>query len=732
MHSSFLKGLKSYILSISHAYAVVLFAESRWLGLLLLIATMLSPIVGLSGLLGVLSALLISRIAGFDVWDSKSGILAFNSLLVCLAFGYYIPVNWMAQHTLLYLALIVLISVSTFILYLILNWFLNLWMHLPSMSLSFSLIAITLWLFLAHKGIFSTLMEHKALLTNYDPVLPDFLNGYFHSMGSLLFMPYTLAGILVTVALLLSTRIGFILSIIGYSVSFILLKVFNIHVIDGISYHGFNLILVFVAMGGIFLLPGLSAWFYALIAAIVAFFITIVMPQLNPAYSPPVFALPFNLTVIFFVFALRLRLYNTHPYVNDWGVTTPEKSLEFYLTRLKRFTRIGVPQFSLPVNGEWLVTQGFHGAVTHKFEWAYAWDLEIQDQQGKRWLDNELSINDYYSFGKPVMASADGTVVKVQDGIADNAIDAINTRDNWGNYISISHGYGLYTFYAHLKLNSVTVKPGDIVRKGDKIGFVGNSGRSPRPHIHFQVQMGIEAGSKTRLSHIVNYRIQTRPNNYEFIGSGVPKEGQFISSLLSSSNLQEMMHMQFGQSHKFDVTTKHGTFKEEWMIDLDFLGAFRAYSSKGTVLEFSTYNGVYNALSIQRRRLNSLFAFAILLSRLPYAESQNLEWKDTPSLSVVLNGFFRNIFLILAPVFSLFRFTTSTQMLEKDKIVYLKSITKLKILGLTIRNWSGQIELEPGKGIRQIRLDINGKNVLEASSSDEIKYNQTGDTKCIK
>jgi urea transporter len=694
-----------------------LFGESRWLGLLLLTATMLSPIVGLSGLIGVLSALLISRLAGFDVWDSKSGILAFNSLLICLAFSYYIPVNWMAQHIILYIALLVLISTSTFILYIILNWILSSRLHMSSMSLSFSVVAISLWLFLAHKGVFASVSEHKVLLTYYDPILPAFLKGYFHAMGSLFFMPYTIAGLFVTIALVLSTRIGFILSLIGWSVSYVLLGMFHIQVIDGISYQGFNLILVFLAMGGIFLLPGISAWFYALIAAIVAFFITIVMPQLNPAYSPPVFALPFNLSVIFFVFALRLRLNNSHPYVNDWSITTPEKNLEFYLSRMKRFSRVGVPQFSLPVNGEWLVTQGFHGALTHKYEWAYAWDLEIQNQQGKRWRDNELSVSDYFAFGKPVMVTADGTVVKVVDSIEDNVVDSINTKYNWGNYVSVSHGYGLYSLYAHLKHNSISVKPGEYIRKGDKIGLVGNSGRSPRPHLHFHVQLGIEAGSKTKLVNIVNYKVQTRPNNYEFVGCDIPKEGQFISSIQVSSNLQEQMHLQLGQTQKFDVKTKNGIFQEDWIVDLDFLGAFRIYSSTGTVLEFSVFNGVYNALNIRKRKLNSLFAFAILLSRLPDAESQNIEWKDTPSLSVILNDIFRNLYLIIAPIFSCFKFTTETQMVYKDRIHYLKSATKLKVLGLTIRKWSGQVEIEQKKGIRLIKLDINDKNVLEAKAS---------------
>jgi murein DD-endopeptidase MepM/ murein hydrolase activator NlpD len=63
----------------------------------------------------------------------------------------------------------------------------------------------------------------------------------------------------------------------------------------------------------------------------------------------------------------------------------------------------------------------------------------------------------------------------------------------YGNYIRIDHGHGLRTAYAHL-LN-YKVKPGQRVRKGQVIGWVGNTGLSSQPHLHFEV---------IRRSHFVN------------------------------------------------------------------------------------------------------------------------------------------------------------------------------------------------------------------------------------
>jgi len=76
--------------------------------------------------------------------------------------------------------------------------------------------------------------------------------------------------------------------------------------------------------------------------------------------------------------------------------------------------------------------------------------------------------------GTPIYASGDG-VVKRADGRA----------SGYGNHIRIDHGYDYVSLYAHLYKYNVNV--GQKVRRGDLIGYVGSSGRSVGPHLHYEV-----------------------------------------------------------------------------------------------------------------------------------------------------------------------------------------------------------------------------------------------------
>jgi len=76
--------------------------------------------------------------------------------------------------------------------------------------------------------------------------------------------------------------------------------------------------------------------------------------------------------------------------------------------------------------------------------------------------------------GTPVYASGDGRVIK-----------ADNTVSGYGKHIKIDHGYGYESLYAHLyKYN---VRRGEKVKRGDLIGFVGSTGRSQAPHLHYEI-----------------------------------------------------------------------------------------------------------------------------------------------------------------------------------------------------------------------------------------------------
>ena len=76
--------------------------------------------------------------------------------------------------------------------------------------------------------------------------------------------------------------------------------------------------------------------------------------------------------------------------------------------------------------------------------------------------------------GTPVFASGNGVVLR-----------ADNTAAGYGNHIVIDHGFGYESLYAHLFKYNVRV--GQKVKRGDLIGFVGSTGRSEAPHLHYEI-----------------------------------------------------------------------------------------------------------------------------------------------------------------------------------------------------------------------------------------------------
>lgn len=76
--------------------------------------------------------------------------------------------------------------------------------------------------------------------------------------------------------------------------------------------------------------------------------------------------------------------------------------------------------------------------------------------------------------GTPVFATGDGLVMR-----------ADNTASGYGNHIVINHGFGYETLYGHL--SKYKVKKGQRVKRGDIIGYVGSTGRSEAPHLHYEV-----------------------------------------------------------------------------------------------------------------------------------------------------------------------------------------------------------------------------------------------------
>ena len=101
------------------------------------------------------------------------------------------------------------------------------------------------------------------------------------------------------------------------------------------------------------------------------------------------------------------------------------------------------------------------------------WGMRTNPVTGVYMLHDGFDISGYGVNGKPIVAAYSGTVILSQ------------YYWGYGNCVQISHGSGVVTLYAHC--SSLAVKVGDVVQAGQVIGYVGSTGNSTGPHLHFSL-----------------------------------------------------------------------------------------------------------------------------------------------------------------------------------------------------------------------------------------------------
>jgi hypothetical protein len=158
-------------------------------------------------------------------------------------------------------------------------------------------------------------------------------------------------------------------------------------------------------------------------------------------------------------------------------------------------------ELHFPLEGAWWTIQASDWSDHHKIEpysQTYALDFVRLGMDNEFFHDRGLELEDHYSWDAPVFAAAGGKVAHVCYDMPDlkpgAAPDLRMFRDDprriLGNAVAISHANGEFSYYAHLQQASLTVNEGQMVRRGQLLGRVGNSGQSPGPHLHFHLMEG--------------------------------------------------------------------------------------------------------------------------------------------------------------------------------------------------------------------------------------------------
>lgn len=170
-----------------------------------------------------------------------------------------------------------------------------------------------------------------------------------------------------------------------------------------------------------------------------------------------------------------------------------------------------------PLKGAWWAIQAGDWSDQHKmevFSQSYAIDFVKLGQDNRYFSGEGLKLIDHYSWEEPVYATAGGKIAYLRYDMPDLLPGTIpdphmfqdDPRRLLGNCIALSHGNGEFSFFGHLKQASLQVNQDQLVKRGTLLGYVGNSGHTPGPHLHFQLMEGpnpfIDQGIPVKFSRL--------------------------------------------------------------------------------------------------------------------------------------------------------------------------------------------------------------------------------------
>jgi len=121
-----------------------------------------------------------------------------------------------------------------------------------------------------------------------------------------------------------------------------------------------------------------------------------------------------------------------------------------------------------------------------------------------------------FHYGMDFTAPLGTDIYVTGDGVIESIV---NSKRGYGNHIIVNHGFGYKTLYAHL--DHFNVRPGQKVKRGDVIGFVGSTGASLAPHLHYEVELNGE-----KIDPVNFYFNDLSPAEYERIVEIASRSGQ--------------------------------------------------------------------------------------------------------------------------------------------------------------------------------------------------------------
>lgn len=670
--------------TILNSYAQIFFSLNKTLAIIIILVTFISPFLGICGLFAVVLTNLLAKLFHFNNTLIREGMYGFNALLLGLVLGFEYKLN--LPFVIIFVSAIFLLLFFTSIVQQIFVKY-----KLPYLTIPFLL---TYWFIYLAAGSFSfmELQEQYIYVVNYkateslspyysfahsmdDWQIPLFFKSYFKTLSATFFQNSVLAGTLLALGLLYFSRIAFSLTLLGFGSAFVTFRILGLDTALLTEYLvGSNFIFLAIAVGCFYVVP--NKWTYLAVILLTPalailyigfqkFFFTFQLKSFTTAFVA--------LTILFIAF-LNNRWVNKYIQQVIIQYYSPEKTIYKHLSSTKRFAQSHLAKLQLPIWGKWKVSQGYKGKITHLGDWSSALDFVITNEQDKTYKGDGFVVQDYFAYNKPVVAPLDGYVKEIFNNVEDNLISGVNTQENWGNTLILDHKNGLFTQLSHLKKDSFKVQVGEFVSKGQIVATCGNTGRSPEPHLHFQVQLTPQKGSKT-LEYPISYFIEMKGDKPHLKVFEVPKENAVIGNVEVAELMKKSL--QFIPGSRLQMS-KEGSNEEPfiWTVYTDAYNRTYFYCPATNSSVWFVNDGVmFYCYDFEGDKDSLLFHFYLATYRLLLAPYREIEVKDSYPLIHFNNRVLLAIQDVVAPFVLFTEATFEAQVIQCDNFFSPKQIT---------------------------------------------------------
>ena len=638
--------MKLLIESLIYSYSQIFFSNRKWFGIVLILASLIDPIVGVMGILGGLISNISALLLKYDREKVRSGFYGFNGILFGAAAAYFFELT-----PFIILIFFFFIVLSFFIATALENLMENLF-NLPGLSLPFIITLFILFIFLTnyHNYSFNSSLNSEIITVTF---LPDIFQTFLKSIGLIILQPNIISGSIILLAILIYSRIHFLNTVLVLVLNYYLMQLLLPDSgKDILLLSSFNAIVTAYAVSGSLIILSRKSLALLVVSNIMVIIFTGFFLKLLINFSLPVLVLPFNIVVLSIIYGLKFRKEQTDFVLLYFKPGSPEENYYYHTNRKSRFEEFKYLFPELPVYGEWKISQDFNGEHTHKDDWKYAWDFIIVDKKGNQFTGSGDFKEDYLCYNIPVVSPLEGEIVRVVDNVPENKIGESNLKYNWGNTVIIKHEYGLYSTMSHLKMGTIKVKKGDQVKKGQIIGNVGNSGRSPYPHLHFQFQLTDKIGEKT-YKFPFSYYLSNNNNELELKSFAYPEKDNIVLNIDTHKTLKTAFDFQIGYEYKLESKLNEKSISEKWKVNVDITNNLYIESDLNAKVYLFPKEKVLYLTDFVGNKKSALYYFYLLASKVPLGYNDDLKWNDTFPVSTTINKvirYFAELFLMISPL----------------------------------------------------------------------------------